>query len=34
MSKRVRIVTDLGCDLPKEIIEEKGIERLGMGVEI
>ncbi len=34
MAKRVRIITDLGCDLPKEIIADKGIEMLGMGVEI
>lgn len=34
MAKRVRIITDLGCDLPKKIIADKGIEMLGMGVEI
>ncbi len=34
MAKKVRIITDLGCDLPKEVISNKGIEMLGMGVEI
>ncbi len=34
MNKRVRIITDTGADLPKELIQEKGIVMLGMGVEL
>jgi len=34
LAKRVRIISDTGSDLPKDLCKERGIELIGMGVEI
>lgn len=34
MSKRVRIIADTGSDLPQSLCKQRGIELVGMGVEI